>query len=404
VLSLLTSRKAAQGRIVGLGPLSIRRRLLSALDLLDEAEAFLISFAQAQGIARNIHQSRWAEVRRSVLRQGHYDHTPEELAYGAKLAWRNHARCIGRLFWDTLELRDRRDISAPEQMFQDVCDHLSEATGDGRIKPIISVYPPLKPNAQSPFIESSQIIQYAGHLGRDGTVTGDRKNVELTRVARAMGWAPDGAAGPFDILPVFIRDARGRRHMFDLPQGSVKEVAIHHPDFPDLQDLGLKWYAVPLVSDFFLTIGGIDYPCAPFNGFYMASEIASRNSIDRHRDDLRAVVAGCFGLDTDAASPLWRDTALTELNRAVLESYKQAGVTLVDHHTASKQFRKFHARENAAGRDVSADWAWIVPPQASAAADVFHLSMQDHKTCLLYKSDARDELKRLESEVRTRVA
>jgi nitric-oxide synthase len=50
---------------------------------------------------------------------------------------------------------------------------------------------------------------------------------------------------------------------------------------------------------------------------------------------------------------------------------------MVDHHTASDQFMRFHAREGAAGRPVSADWAWIVPPQGAAATEVFHLGMRD---------------------------
>ena len=112
----------------------------------------------------------------------------------------------------------------------------------------------------------------------------------------------------------------------------------------------------------------------------MASEIASRNFADRDRYDLLKDVARCFDLNPKDPSPLWRDTALTELNRAVLGSYLEAGVTLVDHHTASDQFVRFHARETSAGRAVSADRAWIVPPQASAACDVFHLPMEDRHT------------------------
>jgi nitric-oxide synthase len=38
---------------------------------------------------------------------------------------------------------------------------------------------------------------------------------------------------------------------------------------------------------------------------------------------------------------------------------------------------EFHARETAEGRSVSAEWGWIVPPQAPAACEVFHLAMTD---------------------------
>ena len=53
----------------------------------------------------------------------------------------------------------------------------------------------------------------------------------------------------------------------------VKEVAITHPELPEFEDLQLKWYAVPMISDMKLEIGGIDYVAAPFNGWYMGTEI-----------------------------------------------------------------------------------------------------------------------------------
>ena len=50
---------------------------------------------------------------------------------------------------------------------------------------------------------------------------------------------------------------------------------------------------------------------------------------------------------------------------------------MIDHHTASSHFTEFHQREQLCGRRVAADWRWIVPPQASAATDVFHLKMKN---------------------------
>ncbi|KAF9132481.1 hypothetical protein BGX30_012651 [Mortierella sp. GBA39] len=50
-------------------------------------------------------------------------------------------------------------------------------------------------------------------------------------------------------------------------------------------------------------------------------------------------VAELMGLSTASETSLWRDRALVEMNVAVLHSYKQAGVSMVDHHTAASQFR-----------------------------------------------------------------
>jgi len=158
---------------------------------------------------------------------------------------------------------------------------------------------------------------------------------------------------------------------------------------PGLAALGLRWYAVPAVSSMTLTIGGIEYPCAPFNGFYMASEIASRNFADESRYDQLRAAAEAMGIDTSRA--LWKDRVLTELNEAVLHSFKAVGATVLDHHTASEQFMEFFQKERSAGREPSAEWSWIVPPQASSACPVYHLPMQDrHLVPNYYGSVATD--------------
>lgn len=315
-------------------------------------------------------------MRRQLVRDGFYEHTPEELAFGARLAWRNHGRCIGRLSWESLEVVDARDAVAPEAIVATAHDHLAEAQADGRVRSIISIFAPVAQGQAAAWIESPQIVQYACHKRPDGGVLGDRRNAEATRIALSMGWRPPDAPSRFDILPWLLRDGSDRRHMIPLPAGLVREVRIVHPDRPGLADLGLRWYAVPVVSGMILTIGGVDYPCAPFNGFYMSTEIASRNFADAGRFDLLPEAARAMGVRM-ASDVLWRDVALTELNRAVLHSYRAAKVTMIDHHTASDQFMAFHQREQAAGRRVAADWRWIVPPQAGSGCEVFHLRMRN---------------------------
>jgi len=369
-------------------PLSRRLRKISGSERREEARAFLDAYHDAADIGRGVRQRRWSEVRRDLSRHGFYRHTPEELAYGARLAWRNHGRCIGRLLWESLEVADCRDVTDPDAVARQVHDHLDRSFGGGRVQSRISVFAPVERADAVPWIESAQITQYACHTRPDGTALGDRRNREATRIAMSMGWRPPEGPGAFDMLPWFLRDAQDRRHMIDLPQGVVREVHIRHPTCAALTDLGLRWYAVPLVSNMIMTLGGIDYPCAPFNGFYMGTEIASRNLADLRRYDLLPSVAQALGLDIAGnRDPLWRDTALTELNRAVLQSYRAAGVTMIDHHTASDQFMTFHQREQAAGRRVAADWRWIVPPQASAASETFHLGMRDFHPVPNYYND-----------------
>src|SRR5947208_82309 len=81
-------------------PLAQRLRRLSALERREEARAFLELFHREAGTSAAALQRRWAEVRRSLARTGTYRHTADELGYGARVAWRNQGRCIGRIFWE----------------------------------------------------------------------------------------------------------------------------------------------------------------------------------------------------------------------------------------------------------------------------------------------------------------
>ncbi|MEM1369896.1 MAG: nitric oxide synthase oxygenase, partial [Cyanobacteria bacterium P01_H01_bin.15] len=69
---------------------------------------------------------------------------------------------------------------------------------------------------------------------------------------------------------------------------------------------------------------------------------------------------------------LWKDHALIVINEAVLWSYENDGVRITDHHAAADSFVRFYEREENAGRSVSAEWSWIVPPISGAATAVYH--------------------------------
>jgi nitric-oxide synthase len=373
-------------------PLLRRLRKISALERREEARAFLELFCQETGVSRAALEKRWAEISRALRRRNFYEHTPEELAFGARVAWRNHGRCIGRLFWESLEVFDCRKLTEPDAIADRMIRHMQDALGDGRIRSMISVFAPVEDTVLPAYIESKQITEYAGYTFDDGSVLGDRQNVEATRIAQSLGWQAPEPKGRFDMLPVIIRDRNDRRALFSVPPSAYREIEIRHPTEPGLADLNLKWYALPCLTAMILTIGGIDYPCAPFNGFYMCTEIASRDFADRKRYDLLPDVARVLGDEPEATkNPFWRDTALTELNRAVVHSFREAGVTMVDHHAASEQFMEFHRREQAQGRRVAADWRWIVPPQASGVCEVFHLRMTNfHPVPNYYNAETSD--------------
>src|SRR5947208_111884 len=85
---------------------------------------------------------RLAAVMREIDATGTYWHTPEELAFGARVAWRNNKRCIGRLYWRSLQVRDLRTVSDAAGVAEHCFEHLRAAHNGGKIRPMISVFPP----------------------------------------------------------------------------------------------------------------------------------------------------------------------------------------------------------------------------------------------------------------------
>ncbi|GGK18798.1 hypothetical protein GCM10010124_09280 [Pilimelia terevasa] len=326
---------------------------------------------------------RLAVVAAQLAATGTYTHTPDELAYGAKLAWRNASRCIGRLYWRSLVVLDRRRAHTADDIFSLLVTHLriagghrpigdgriGEATRPGHIRPVISIFAPAVPGRPYARVHNEQLIRYAGHDSAGGVV-GDPRYVEFTARMRAYGWQSTGA--PYEVLPLAIETPAEGVRLYRLPADAVLEVPIRHPEYDWFAELELRWHAVPAIANMRLTVGGVHYPLAPFSGWYMGTEIGARNLADADRYNLLPEVARRLDLDTTRESTLWRDRALVELNRAVLWSFESAGVRIADHHTESDRFLRHLANEERVGRPTPADWTWIVPPMSGGLTGVFH--------------------------------
>ncbi|MFF6776629.1 nitric oxide synthase oxygenase [Streptomyces sp. NPDC012637] len=338
--------------------------------LRQEAERFVRQFHREQPQAGDV-ERRLREVLTEIGRTGTYTHSPAELAFGARVAWRNAARCIGRLYWRSLVVRDLRAVRDANAIAEQCFEHLRQAGNGGRIRPVVSVFAPDRPGRPGPRIVNDQLVRYAGHRTGEGRWIGDPRSAGLTAQARDLGWKREDEA--FQVLPLMVRERPGSRpEWYELPDGAVTEVPLRHPDHAWFAGLGLRWYTVPAISDMVLEIGGIRYPAAPFNGWYMGTEIGARNLADTERYDLLPAVADRLGLDRSSERTLWRDRALVELNVAVLHSFQEAGVTMADHHTESGRFLRHIAQESRHGRPTPADWSWIVPPLSGSATPVFH--------------------------------
>ncbi len=343
--------------------------------LLTSAEQFITQYYGENQLGSP--ERRLWQVRQEIAASGTYWHTPDELTFGARVAWRNSSRCIGRLYWHSLRVRDRRDVTTALDVAAESVRHLREATNGGRIRPMITVFAPDAPGRPGPRIVSSQLIRYAGYQSHGGAVIGDPANADLTRLACDLGWPGGQPPGRFDVLPLLVQEAGAPVTLHEMPADAILEVAIEHPEFGWFAGLGLRWYAVPVISDMYLDVGGIRYPAVPFNGWYMCTEIGSRDFGDEARYAQLPVIATHMGLSLASDLNLWKDKAMTELNVAVLHSFTKAGVTLTDHHTESVRFLQHIEREERHGRACPADWTWIVPPAASSATPVFHRYYQD---------------------------
>lgn len=347
-------------------------------DIIEEAKNFLEQyFSSTKRCNTEVHHKRVQEVLKEISQTGTYELKETELIYGAKLAWRNSPRCIGRIQWSKLQLFDARYANSAEDMFAAICNHLKYSTNKGNIRSTITVFPPRREGMSDFRIWNSQVLMYAGYKQQDGSVIGDPANVEFTQICQNLGWTGEG--GTWDVLPLVV-SANGEDPVyFKIPEDLIMRVPIVHPKYERIKELGLQWFAVPIISSILLDVGGIEFPACPFNGWFMESEIASRDLADTNRYNVLEDVAIKMGLETVSMCTLWKDRALVELNYAVLYSYQNANVTIVDHHYASERFMKHLANEQNLRGGCPADWVWIVPPLSGSITPVFHQEMLNYK-------------------------
>ncbi|MGG3800711.1 nitric oxide synthase oxygenase [Metabacillus fastidiosus] len=338
--------------------------------LFNEAKQFIEICYKELGIEGKLKQ-RLTEIKTAIDIDGYYEHTYEELAYGAKMAWRNSNRCIGRFFWQSLDVIDARSLEKEEDIFDALLHHIKAATNNGKIRPMITVFKPKIRGEEQIKIWNHQLIRYAGYERDEGTI-GDPASTSFTTLCNKMGWK--GKETHFDLLPLVIQTKKNEPKLFEIPENTILEVPIHHPEYELIKDLNIKWYAVPIISDMKLEIGGIEYIAAPFNGWYMETEIGARNLADPFRYNFLPKIASIMGLDTSINTTFWKDRALIELNTAVVYSFKKAGVSIVDHHTAAAQFKRFEENEEKCGRAITGDWTWLIPPVSPATTHIFHKS------------------------------
>ncbi|KAK3612606.1 hypothetical protein CHS0354_042115 [Potamilus streckersoni] len=350
----------------------------SKTELIDQAKDFIDQYyADMKRQNKADHEKRWMDILTAIENTSTYELTIDELTFGARTAWRNAPRCIGRIQWSKLQVFDARHFTTARGMFEAICNHIKYGTNNGNIRSAITIFPPRTCERKEFRVWNSQLLSYAGYKQPDGTVIGDPINAEFTELCQKLGWR--GKNGKFDILPLVLQANGHDPELFEIPPNLVLEVNLKHPKFPWFAELGLKWYALPAVSNMLFDCGGLEFTASPFNGWYMGTEIGARDLCDPHRYNILETIAEKMELDTSKSSSLWKDQALVEVNVAVLYSYQAMGVTITDHHAASESFMKHIENEQRLRGGCPADWVWIVPPMSGSLVPVFRQEM------LLYK-------------------
>ena len=297
-----------------------------ARSLHGEAEEFIRAFHHARPRAGQV-EARLAKVREEIMATGTYRHKPAELAYGARLALRDSGWCPADVPWRGLLVRDLRQIRHSTEIAAQCVQHLRMSTNEGAVRPMVSVFAPDTPWRPGPRIRNDQLVRYAGYA-EPGRVLGDRRYVDFTSALCRLGWRPPTGRTAFDKLPLVVQTPHEGVALFPLPRDVVREVPLEHPELPWFATLGLRWHAVPVISNRRLRMGGITYPATPYNGVYICQAIGEDVLADDAAYGLARVVADRLGLDTTSDRTLWRDRAVVELNRAVVHSFDAAGVAI----------------------------------------------------------------------------
>ena len=186
-----------------------------------------------------------------------------------------------------------------------------------------------------------------------------------------FGWKGprDGKHGNYDYLPLVMQSSpTDDPQLFEVPLECAPAVHIHHPEHPELSELGLRWYPIPAVCALDLTVGGIMYTAVPFNGWYANTEVL-RDLTDECRYNMLVPVARALRLDPDTKpgdEPLWKDEVMTVLNKAIYHSFKTQKIAMIGHHNLIDMFWEWYKDEIRHRKYCPVNFKWVIPPMSSS--------------------------------------
>ena len=207
------------------------------------------------------------------------------------------------------------------------------------------------PGRPGPRIHNDQLVRYAGYRMPSGEMCGDGRHADFTDRGRGRRLGAARAPRPLRRAAADDLRRRGRRNCSRYRRTPSSRSTSCHPTLEWFTELQLRWHAVPAISNMPLRIGGVTYPAAPFNGWYLNTEIGARNLADADRYNLLPVIAASDGpRHQPARARCGRTARWSSWSTAVQHSFDRSGVTMADHHTESERFLLHVEREAEAGR------------------------------------------------------
>ena len=138
-------------------------------------------------------------------------------------------------------VRDRRDVTDPDAMYQELLEHLRIGTNGGNIQITMTVFRPKLPKERwGPRVWNSQLVRYAAYEQEDGTILGDPANLGLTKALIKQGWQPPQPRSPYDVLPIVIEVPGMEPKMYELPPEKDRIIILYGSETGTAEALARK--------------------------------------------------------------------------------------------------------------------------------------------------------------------
>lgn len=259
-----------------------------------------------------------------------------------------------RTAWKTLQIRDRRHVFSAEAIFQNIKDHFDTIMDQDILNTNDNITPPpcimtvFRPQIQNEIMGirflSSHLFQYAGYMDKEnGIVLGDPSNVEYTNyLIETNLWSPPSTRGAYDLLPLVLKMPHiDKPFVYILPRDITKhEVVLEHARYPGVKGICLKCAPIPFVMNYSMNLGGLVYPCAPFNGCFSPAEKSS-TLLYCKKYGIRSLLGNTMGYQTE--DKIIEQSVALELEQTILNSFEKKWHNILDYKGFINSYKEYCA-------------------------------------------------------------